>query len=150
MEIPTSIEVLRAYLAGYFDGEGCISINSCSTSPQLSLQLRSADKSVIQLFAKTFNKTYRICKPQKLTKRQQYATYLFGKEAQRAIRFMLPYLKAKHYPAYLALFMSFEKRGAGRTNFQLTEEEISKRLELRDWIHRFNQRVTIDGRSKEA
>jgi len=133
---------LISYLAGYFDGEGSISMTNDLRAPQLHIQVGSADEDVIDLFCSTFGGRKSITKPQSMTKRQQYKWALVGSKAQNVLWKLYPYLRAKVYPASFALIPNYS-RTQSRKKYWNDKTEFNIRQEMKKEITEFNNRVTI-------
>lgn len=138
-------KTIMAYLAGYLDGDGCI------TYPQykhrgaaLFIKVNSGDLQTVKLFSKTFGGTVHKAKPYPETKRQQYYWHRGGESAQITIRKLFPYPIAKKRIAEWALLPNLGKSyGHGRP-MPITEKKL--RLKVQKEIHKFNTRITVKGR----
>ena len=136
-----------AYLAGYFDGEGSISIHiraNKGTSPSLSIAVSTGDKEVVELFARTFGGSVYPVKPGKRTRRQIFIWTQAGNKGQAVLRLLLPFLKAKLYPAEEALKLTFLPSGTGRGRHGISEEELILRQQVAERVSAFNNRITIN------
>lgn len=130
------------YLAGYFDGEGCISV-SYARSGQFRLQMliNSSDLGILQAFSEVLGG--RVIPWKKSTcarKRRLYRWQLNGSIAQAAIRKLLPFLVGKRDVANLALKIQFNPRFSG--SMSISEDEKLNRLAIKKAISAINQRVT--------
>lgn len=97
-----------AYLAGFFDGEGCIQFFSMQKGKYISvaLQVVNSDVSPLHLFRENFGgKIYhhsRGCKG--VEGKEMWAWYLGGKKrVALALQLMLPYLRVKQQRAITAI-----------------------------------------------
>lgn len=131
-----------AYLAGYFDGEGCVCtplINGEQIT--LTVTINSADRAVLLRLAKRLGgRVLRQVKPKGCArKRRIYRWCLGGSKAQGCLRKLLPYLVVKHKVAMLALKMNFNLRVGRKV---LSNTERSNRVRLRRAICAINNRVT--------
>jgi len=102
-------EVL-SYIAGYFDGEACISLLRLDT---LKLGIVSGDREVLELIARTFGGSVwperrRYCGDE----RWYYRWRVNNGRAQAVLRELLPFLVAKREIARRACELDFVPRGA--------------------------------------
>lgn len=133
------------YLAGYFDGEGCVTVYtgpSHKNAPLLSLHVTSGDEGVIKAFHEVFGGSFVVEKARHCTRRQLYRWRCSGSLAIKTLEVLVPFLIAKRHPTELALQMNYPVRHYGRGH-KLPEEELVLRKELATQIKQFNQRVTI-------
>jgi hypothetical protein len=96
------------YLAGYFDGEGCITVLSLARGryPQLRITIVSADQEVLKLFAGLFGKNvYEVTKSHLrwAVSSRLYRWSVSGFEAVSILRMLEPHLVAKREQARVAL-----------------------------------------------
>jgi len=135
------------YLAGYFDGEGCVTVSAHSSrrAAGLRVQIQSGDKEVLDEFVARFGgeakagKVYPCNYPQK---RALFTWNLNSTKAQNALHQMLPFLISKKIVAELALQMNFLPNGGQRIG--LSQGEIENRMRIRKEISSINQRVTVN------
>lgn len=87
------------YLAGYFDGEGCITVHS-----GLRLLVTAAYPLSLLNLQKTFGGTV-VARgaPKKVTHKQLYEWTLFGQKAYNALKALFPYLTEKKDQASMAM-----------------------------------------------
>lgn len=144
-----SIEGIKAYLSGYFDGEGSIWLSKPSKwkpIPQLTISVATADFDSLKRFESIFGGKVKSADSSSI-KRQIYRWCSYGKEAQNALRFMLPYLEAKKFPALWALECEFGgrggKRGSAPSQRRVEESEILFREGIQLIINEFNNRETV-------
>lgn len=130
-----------AYLAGYFDGDGCITYVQLKTRlSALYVKVSSGDKETLQLFARTFGgKVIPVAKHLSSSKRKQFYWYRSGATAQRILSAMLPYLVTKRAIAELALRPTFSYT-KGRA--KLSNRELLLRKKVATAIHKINTRIT--------
>lgn len=130
---------LLIYLAGYFDGEGCVSVQKATKKyPYLQVQVASGDKEIIEKYFEVFGG--HLYKEKGGTNRQLYRWTIGGAKAQEVLKILLPFLFAKKAQAELALIPNFRP---GRQGIRLTAEERQLRLSVMAQIHKINTRVTI-------
>jgi LAGLIDADG endonuclease len=134
-----------AYIAGYFDGEGCISVwkrkaaYTC-ISPRhiLTIQISSTDKSGLDWINRQFKGTVLYAHNASHNPRQADAWkwIISAKRAAEILRLLLPYLKLKKKEAKLAIALQddmqhhlHESRTHGKRGIAPLSEE---RQEFRD------------------
>lgn len=129
------------YLAGYFDGEGCVSfVKALKQYPSLRISIASADKEILELFSAQFGGAVHKEKSQG-RKRQMYRWTKTGEDAQNILRQLAPFLIGKRPQAELALIPDFRK---GKVGKRLTEEERQLRLQVMAQVQSINQRITVE------
>lgn len=128
-----------AYMAGYFDGEGSVSVTHVARKYEsVSAQLATSDEVVVRRFAEMFDVPIYKELPRSYTKRQMFRAKATGRQAQTILKTLLPYLRAKKAVAELALQVPICTPGG-----KLTEPEKKVRQELTAQIRAHNQRVTV-------
>jgi len=137
-----SNQISLEYLAGYFDGEGCVSFYANSGHPPyLRIGIGSADLEVLLKFTEYFGGDVRKEKTPKGNRRQIYYWGCLGTVAQDVLRQLLPFLIAKRPQAELALVPAF---GPGKIGKRLTDSERATRVDIATRVKAINQRVTIE------
>ena len=139
-----SIEMRKvdlSYIAGLFDGEGCISIAKCSprrigNSPYYRLEVAvvMANEYIPKLFQFHFGgRTYK--KKGMEYWRQQWQWHAGSEEAVDFLKAILPYLRLKRDEAKLALefqsnkrVMAFERKPAGALAIEEAQRLLMKGL----------------------
>lgn len=121
-----------AYLAGYFDGEGCI-----SDSGYFRLAVVSGDLSSIELFQTTFGgrivKVPMRSSPQRVARVQTYGWYAGGTSCLEPLRVLLPYLRAKKTEAETILNAPLRYCIQGKAG-RVSAEQKAIRWEVSDKI----------------
>lgn len=86
-----------AYLAGLFDGEGCISVNTHKKTGYGSLQclMTMTNQYLINLLQLQFGGSVNKLKRRKETWRDQYLWCIHAKTAVDFLELLMPYLKIK-------------------------------------------------------
>ena len=131
---PIDLETL-IYLAGYFDGEGCV---SAFKTKGITATVGSGDSETIGLFHEYFGGCISYPKPTRMTKRAITRWSIVGNPAQEFLIYVLPWLRAKRDVALWALGPTYRK-----SNSSLTDEEIMIRSRAALEIKKINQRVTV-------
>lgn len=125
-----------AWAAGFFDGEGCISIRKTGGRGYgLLIQVTQVNKDPIQKFANLFGGS--ICLQESRGSHKPLWRWCQAcRRASESIRYMLPFLIVKQEAALLALqFQNMKTRGRG-----LSDEQIGKELDIKNKISELNQR----------
>ena len=112
-----NVEVIGSdliYAAGYFDGEGCITILKChDISPTLRITIVSTNKAVLALFGRLFHqRVYEVEHSKYARLHQKSKARLFrwsisGARAAETLRDIEPLLIAKRQQAQLALSVNW-------------------------------------------
>lgn len=121
-------DVTLAYLAGFFDGEGCIysSKTTKKAIPSLGLQVTNTHPDVIEQFKQRFGGF--ITKSVRETPRKTaYIWWLSGEKASEALIELLPYLVVKKNQALLGIEM---QSYVVRRGLKLPQEFKDRRFEL--------------------
>ena len=126
-------EIERSYIAGFFDGEGCVHIGKYmpkgrkTSSYTLHIHACNTDKGVIDYFHKTF-KDGRICIRKESDRRN--VLYIWEMKSQKAMAFLeiiRPFLKIKKDQADIAIDF---QRTLGKSHY-ITQEDLEYREESR-------------------
>lgn len=100
---------ILSYIAGYVDGEGCISMLGLET---LKFGIVSGDRQVLELISSTFGG--RVCPEHRKyhgEKRRYYRWRVNNRRAQEVLRELLPFPRAKLDAAERACQLEFVPRG---------------------------------------
>lgn len=131
------LELEKAYIAGFFDGEGCVSItrefekHHHSPTYKLVALISQSDRTQLDSIVNWFG-FGTIYQGKKRNGKRSYSTYyahFSGKYAVAFLSELLPYLRSKQREALLALeFIKSTKRPAGSTKTVSPEMNA-----LREW-----------------
>jgi len=99
--MPEHFPIRLAYLAGFFDGEGSISVTSCSTS--LKIVVTNTDRRAVNLFQKAFGGAIHTQDRSAINRKTCYQWYMHGKKAGYVLNALLPHLVVKKRRAEIAL-----------------------------------------------
>ena len=122
----TQGEDLR-YLAGVFDGEGYTGIEHNTKGWTLNVSVRTAGRTLPQLFANRFGGTLRY-DTKKIDGYQYWNWQLSDNKALNFLELVVPYLKVKKPQAEVAIGFQIRKAAnRGRGSTRLTPEEIDRR-----------------------
>ena len=92
-----------AYIAGFFDGEGCVGIYPQQNRLRVDVIFSNSNESVMSWIASTLGTVGPMMEARNNTTHPHYTIRLVGKEAGRVLRILLPYLKVKNARAAFAL-----------------------------------------------
>lgn len=131
-----------AYIAGFFDGEGCVVISKRKpyrdkkyTSYNLVTNISNTDKDVVDYIHSVIGgsirenkkgKRYRVC----------YANVFSSEQSYQLLKYLLPYLKVRRKQAELAI--KFQEVVNSSKNWKLTKEELYERDKIRQEIVELN------------
>lgn len=114
-----------AYMAGVFDGEGCIFIGrGRGTDYALTCVLEMTDGRVPRIFESAFGGSGRVCAPRGLRK-PLYRWTITVRGARQFLETIRPFLITKETEAWLAL--EFLAQRTISTGTRITDEEIALR-----------------------
>jgi hypothetical protein len=120
-----------AYTAGFFDGEGCISITKRKTktingySYQLFVSVWSTDEWVIQWLKMQYGGST-LCRPANGNKKPIYKWCLASNKACPFLSQILPYLNLKRPQAEMALAFQTKNTKLRKTEKQLADMEAER------------------------
>ena len=134
------MENIIPYLAGYADGDGCISCayQSAKHLPTLTFGVHSGDIGTLKLFAETFGGKVIPHKRNSAKNRQMYSWSVSGKRASEVLFILEPYLIAKRIPAIAASLFKFDFP----KNYGVPKWQREARIYAANVIRSFNHRVT--------
>lgn len=123
-------------MAGYFDGEGCVSFPNARN---IVVSIGSADRESLALFHEYFGGHFKYYgKNTKNSRRGIFKWAVSGTGAQKFLVEVLPWLRAKQDVALLGLKPRFGKPGE-----KVSAEEKQLRLAVQEGLKAINQRVTV-------
>jgi len=140
--IPSSdLPEVRAYCAGFFEGEGCVHIRAIRPTEErgngklsrpsyrLTVELANTDRPIIEWLRDTFGGTFqdRSHTPSIVANPRRRAVFMWYKpagDAQKFLMMLLPYLKIKQKQAELAIaFQSANQPHASKTPVAIAVKE---------------------------
>jgi hypothetical protein len=135
-----------AYLAGFFDGEGCIQINKSLRKDRINSRYW-VTISAVQVFPTPLLKLQKLFGGQ-INVRSDIASHrnlgcwrIQGTKAKIFLETMIPFLDVKREEAELALeFANILSRDRGYRKTPLTLEEITQRDDLKQRVHSIKKR----------
>lgn len=120
------------WVAGIFDGEGCVHVSKATTpygvQYQLKLSVSNTDPGMICRLVRLLGGNFRPEK-QKGNRKEVYKWYIQGRGAIRVIKLMLPYLVTRKEQAEVAL--EFERTYQRDSWGKVPEEYVEARSEIR-------------------
>ena len=140
-------EKLLSYLAGYFDGEGCIHISlqkrGKGGNHVLVCTIGTCDKDVPILYHKRFGGWYgEVLKPNGSGETKRYYRWqVVSKDAESFLNIIEPYLIAKKQQALLGLKMRKRMSWKGGSGHSLPEGEFNLREQVRKEMSLLKKRV---------
>ncbi len=95
------------YLAGFIDGEGCLTTSKTNQNGRYRPQLRvaSTDRPIVEWIKRWFGVNYYVNSPRTGQTKESYEWVLSTNQAIDLIRVLMPYLKIKKAEA--VIFVSF-------------------------------------------
>ena len=144
-----------AYIAGFFDGEGCISIVKGHSrripigkkwSPEYGLHFSLSNQHIPTLtYIKTITGLGGIYRDSP-DRKNNYKWAVSSNQAMEILKILLPYLKIKLPQAQLAIkfqsILAIHNRGGLKRN-KLTEAQLQERAELKRELMRLNHSYSI-------
>lgn len=138
-------ELEKAYLAGLFDGEGCIHIathikrnHSATHYSQLHLIVSNTNKQVMDYLTSKLGGNLIIRKPYKKRQRSYYMWRIYSQKAGDLLEILLPYLIIKKEEALLAIefqsTLNYEPK-------KLSPETIIERDEIAEKLKQLKGRI---------
>jgi len=133
------------YLAGYFDGEGCVCVSKPDGNALIAIKVQSGDKDVVDMFAEVFGGYVQFAFPSSRnglrTKRQQFIWSVAGSKAQAVLWELLPYLRAKWDVVAYALMPTYQS--SLDRHITVDPVELTVRHYIAKEIKAINQRITV-------
>ena len=123
-----------AYIAGYVDGEGCI---SASGNVTIRIEITNTYLSTIEWIQSLFGGKMYIEEHNNDNHRTRYRLFLYSNEANLMLNMIYPFLKEKSEQAELAMTLHYLPKGSGRNDkpnaeiLELRKEIITKLKELK-------------------
>lgn len=144
-------EISIEYLAGYFDGKGCITVllNGKSKYPSLRVFVKSTDADSVKLFGAYFGRRSKDVTKAQGNQWANYKTERFSVDGQRAVRVLrelAPFLRSTHTQAQVALKTDWETSLAQATD---RAQLLRSRMEAREKIALLKRRNPIKGTARD-
>jgi len=121
------------YCAGYFDGEGTITLmtqtNKYGKTLYLRIALTTGDRESLSVFSRLFGGPVTVESPRPFSKRPIFAWRKNGPKAQEVLKRLAPLLIAKKSKAEAALTLDFKRKGrAGISNVEDLRRQVVRRM----------------------
>lgn len=120
-----------AWLAGFFDAEGCVSIikfkRKNGVGYRLKVSVSNTNRSVLEYIISKFASGGKIADHKDLrgNRKENHEFYIYGNSAKDFLKFILPYLIVKKEQAVYALAFPISERGsAGRTRLETIGQKM--------------------------
>jgi len=132
------------YIAGFFDGEGCITIDAWKSRKRqqfaLRVRINNNDLEILTFIKNILGGSICIASRANEKHKTSYAWAVACCSASRVLQKLLPYLKHTKKQALLALeFQELIRKGKFRGEKRLTDEELQKRQEIKQKISYLNK-----------
>lgn len=129
-----------AYLAGFFDGEGCVSILSYHGGKSFGIRLFASqiDPRPLNILKDKFGGSIQV-QPKLPNRRTIYKWGVEGEKAVIALNLLRPYLVVKSEQADIVLEFAPLIGTSKKRNKPLTKEEINLRQEIKERLHRLKR-----------
>jgi len=136
------------YIAGFMDGEGCISFSKKNTSYNVHINISNTNRNILNWIQKTLKERGIIMKlypkkKEKATDKQGYRLECFKMEdVKKLLGLLFPYLKGKRKQALLVLefLIRREKERAKKYRAHLSKRE----LEIVTEVHNLNHQEVVE------
>jgi hypothetical protein len=133
---PQITELDAAYLAGFVDGEGCISVATrLGKYLTPTVQVSNTNQAILEYFLSKFGGTIDVRRDTRPTRKQCNTWRVAGNEARIILRKLLPYLRVKAPQALLAL--EYVPKGSG---YRLTQDDQMRIPIIISQMRKLNQR----------
>ena len=136
-------EIDLSYIAGLFDGEGCIHIRANTTNAQkiprysLLIQITNSDRRVLEWIQEQVG-FGQIGKGGKTRNLQVYVWRAYSKQAREVLLSILPFMRIKKEQAGLAINLQEEITSSGFTNRGIPKDVLIGRELQRQQVSDFN------------
>ena len=124
-----------AYIAGLFDGEGCVNIASVRSKLYLRLYIVNCIRECLEFVQSHFGGNIYV---RNRPTRTQYSLVLHGYEAKRMLEALLPYLIVKHPQAELAIAFQGLVSKRGGNDVEVTLGNMDARKTIADVVKMLN------------
>lgn len=138
----------KIYVAGFFDGEGCVLIvdnksgksHSCREGAyfQLHVSIRNTDEAILRWIKGLFGGSIHECKSENPLHKDSWLWATASRIAESFLRTILPYLRVKKEQTLLGL--EFQRGISYKTHrgHSLPQSELERRIRLREKIRELN------------
>jgi len=140
------MKLTKQYIAGLFDGEGCVFADKVSNNSNvmcLRTSICMCHKILITKLYKQFGGSFAIYKPINIRHSIAYDWRLSGLMAIKFLKYIQPFLIVKKQVVKVALEYEYFRRGFCRQN-PVPQKEIRRRLNWRNRMRYLNKRGRKD------
>jgi hypothetical protein len=136
-----------AYVAGIFDGEGCVNFTTSGQRRTMVLRamVRNTDRALIEFLSKTFGGRIECSKNETKTWKESYCWRLDG---DRAVDFLVsiePWAKVKREQIFVArMWDAIRNRAAGKRRDQHYNDMCALLRNQLQWLNRKGKRLVGD------
>lgn len=123
------------WLAGFFDGEGCVCLQMQHGYVRLRINITQADKELLEAIASIYNADYLYVKPRKNNDSLVYEIGWYGKSCANILNVLNGRVVKKQAQVDLALRFLDTLVGSGN---RLTDEQLAERESLRQHMRKLN------------
>lgn len=132
-----------AYLAGFVDGEGSITIFRSGRRDHLRFDIYNTNEAVLLWISHTFGgRVHRVGRPSKENWKQEFSWQTGHQQAAAILRACLPYLKVKRLQA--EVFIAYAATSEGRRGKPIPENTAIQRAAFGSKIRALNSRGPRD------
>lgn len=135
-------EIDLAYLAGFIDGEGSISIFRSGNRDHCMFNIYNTNELIMLWLKQMFEGNVCQLKRTRNEWKQEYSWYIGPQKASLVLKACLPYLKLKKRHA--ELFIAYTETSKGRAGKSIPPEILSYRNEILEEMKFLNKRGTSD------
>ena len=123
-----SSDLELAYLAGIFDGEGCVRIHKSGKSFVLQVNVGNTSPGIVNCFHKVFGGCVApLGSPRMPHHKQGYYWKVYSENAYRCLKELLPFLLIKHEEAEVAIKFHENRERCDGWSHRVSEEELCRR-----------------------
>lgn len=132
-------EIDLAYLAGFVDGEGSITIFRSGGCDNLRFDVYNTNEDVLLWIKETFGgRVHKVGRPGRENWKQEYSWQSSSQQAAKILIVLLPYLKIKRLQA--EIFIAHAATSEGRRGKAIPDNVVPYRRDLVARIQKLNRR----------
>ena len=144
--VPDELE--KAYIGGFFDGEGCVTLSRDASKSEggysLSVLISNTNISVLEFICKFYRAKLTPIKPRGNSK-PSFQWCIKSRKAMRFLEDVLPHLKVKAEVAKLGIYFQRTKKKTFYPQGGLKEDEVKFRLAVKEQFRHLNRRGAMQG-----
>lgn len=135
-----------AYMAGFFDGEGCITLYKTRGIYSLHVDICQCNEHIIKWFQFCFGGTIHTRYENHHKFKKQWRWHTSGGNAMGFLKTIIPYLVLKKAEAELAI--KFQSRRANKIKFRRSDEEKALDEAARILMHNLKDKTNLEVRNE--